>query len=81
MPLVGDSEVAKADVEERQGQRVSALLAYLDAKEKYPASYFADEGIVRLTSAILDNRAGGGGFGKAAGGTADTAMASGAATK
>jgi hypothetical protein len=75
------SLIAKADVEERQGQRVGALLAYLDAKEKYPASYFADDGIVRLTTDILDNRAGGSGFGKPAGGTADAAVASGEAKK
>ncbi len=47
--------IAKADADEKAGQRVSALLAYLDAKEKYPASYFADDGIVRLTGEILDN--------------------------
>jgi tetratricopeptide (TPR) repeat protein len=50
--------IARADTEEMAGQRVSALLAYLDAKEKYPASYFADEGIARLTGEILDGRAG-----------------------
>lgn len=49
--------VARAEAEEKSGQRVSALLAYLDAKEKYPASYFADDGITRLTGEILENRA------------------------
>lgn len=51
--------VAKADAEEKAGQRVNALLAYLDAKEKYQASYFADEGITRLTGEILEGRASG----------------------
>ena len=73
--------IAKADAEEKAGQRVSALLAYLDAKEKYPASYFADEGIARLTGEILENRAGGGGLAKTNGGTSGPAVAGGEAAK
>lgn len=72
--------IAKADAEEKAEQRVSALLAYLDAKEKYPASYFADDGISRLTGEILESRAGRA-LGEGAKPTASAALASGEATK
>ena len=71
--------IAKADAEEKAGQRISALLAYLDAKEKYPASYFADDGVARLTEEILETRAGGGGPAKASGGAPGAAAGGGVA--
>ncbi|MDR1283369.1 MAG: hypothetical protein LBK99_21500 [Opitutaceae bacterium] len=54
------SLVSKAENDEQQGQLASALLAWLDAREKYPASFFADEGIARLCKEILRRKAGAG---------------------
>ncbi|AHF94972.1 hypothetical protein OPIT5_00115 (plasmid) [Opitutaceae bacterium TAV5] len=52
------SLISKAESDEQQGQLANALLAYLDAREKYPASFFADEGIARLCKEILRRKAG-----------------------
>ncbi len=64
------SLIAQADDQEKQGKSVDALLAFLAAKDKYPASYFADDGIVRLCGNILESRATAGSAPAAASGSA-----------
>lgn len=64
------SLIAQADDQEKQGKSVDALLAFLAAKDKYQASYFADDGIARLCGNILESRASTGGAPAAASGSA-----------